>query len=328
MFKSQILFTLCFLTSIISGSGRSLAADASTAYPTKPMRLIVTSAPGGAVDIVGRIVAQKLSEQTAQQVVVDNRAGAGGNLGAEIAAKAPPDGYTLLLGTSTHAINTVLYRGRNYDLVRDFAPISRVTIGQYVIVVHPSLPVKSVQELIALVRAKPGQLNYASGGTGNVTHLAGALFMGLTDLNVVHVPYKGSGPALTNLVGGQVELMFGNLTAALPHIRSGRLRALAVTGKERSLAAPELPTVTEAGLPGYVVIVWFGVLAPAATPREIVERLNRELVRAMSTADIRERLAGEGSTPATNTPEEFAALVRTEVAMWNKVIRDAKISAE
>jgi tripartite-type tricarboxylate transporter receptor subunit TctC len=213
-------------------------------------------------------------------------------------------------------------------LIRDFAPVSQVTSGQYVVVVHPSLPVKSVKELIALARAKPGQLNYASAGNGNATHLAGALFNSATHVKLVHVPYKGSGPALTDLVGGQVQLMFCNLTAALPQVKSGRIRALAVTGRTRASAAPDLPTVIAAGVPGYVVVSWFGVLVPAATPRELITRLNTDVARAMGAPDIRERLAGEGAEPTVGTPEQFAAFVKTEIAQWTKVIRDAGIVAE
>jgi tripartite-type tricarboxylate transporter receptor subunit TctC len=290
--------------------------------------MIAASSPGSGVDIVARIVAQKLGEQLNQQVVVDNRAGAGGNLGAELAAKAAPDGYTLFMGTPAHAINTGLYRKLNSDLVRDFAPVSQVTSGQYVIVVHPSLPAKSIKELIALARAKPGTLNYGSAGSGNATHLAGELFASATNTKLVHVPYKGSGPALVDLVGGQVQLMFSNLTAAIPHIKTSRIRALAVTGQTRASAAPELPTVMEAGVPGYVVISWYGVLVPAATPREIVMRLNNDLARTMSAPDIRDRLAGEGAEPSTGTPEQFAAFIRAEIAQWTKVIKTAGIVPE
>ena len=297
-------------------------------YPTKPVRLIAASSPGSAVDIVARIVAPRLSEQLGQQFIVDNRAGAGGNLGAEIAAKAPPDGYTLFMGTPAHAINTALYRKLNYDLARDFAPVSQLTSGQYVIVVHPSLPVKSVKELIALARAKPGQLNFASAGSGNATHLAGELFKSLARVNIVHVPYKGSGPALTDLIGGQVQLMFSNLTSALPHVRSGRLRALAVTGEKRAAAAPELPTVSEAGVPKYVVISWFGVLAPAGTSREIIARLNGEIERALRAPDVQERLAGEGAEATPSSPEKFGAFLRDEMTQWTKVVRSAGIRPE
>jgi tripartite-type tricarboxylate transporter receptor subunit TctC len=312
--------------------GCAAAAIASTAagqaYPTKPVRMIAASSPGSAVDIVARIVAQKLGEQLGQQVVVDNRAGAGGNLGAELAAKAAPDGYTLFMGTPAHAINTGLYRKLNYDLIRDFAPVSQVTSGQYVVIVHPSLPVKSIKELIALARAKPGQLNYASAGSGNATHLAGELFSSAAHVKLVHVPYKGSGPALTDVVGGQVQLMFCNLTAALPQVKTGRIRALAVTGPTRAAAAPELPTVIEAGLPGYTVISWFGVLVPAATPRELIMKLNAELARTMSAPDVRDRLAADGAEPTTGTPEQFGTFLRAEITQWTKVIKNAGIVAE
>jgi tripartite-type tricarboxylate transporter receptor subunit TctC len=304
------------------------AAVSAQPYPAKPVRMIAASSPGSAVDIVARIVAQKLGEQLGQQVIVDNRAGAGGNLGAELAAKAAPDGYTLFMGTPAHAINTGLYRKLNYDLTRDFAPVSQVTSGQYAIVVHPSLPVKSVKELIALARAKPGQLNYASAGSGNATHLAGELFNSAARVKLVHVPYKGSGPAVTDLVGGQVQLMFGNLVAVLPQVKTARLRALAVTGEKRTAAAPELPTVIEAGVPGYVVISWFGVLVPAATPRELITRLNADLARTMGAPDVRERLAADGAEPTVGTPEQFGAFIKAEIAQWTKVIKNAGIVAE
>ena len=306
----------------------AMPAALGQAYPTKPVRMIAASSPGSAVDIVARIVAQKLGEQLGQQVVVDNRAGAGGNLGAELAAKAAPDGYTLFMGTPAHAINTGLYRKLNYDLIRDFSPVTQVTSGQYVVVVHPSLPAKSIRELIALARGKPGQLNYASAGSGNATHLAGELFASATRIKLVHVPYKGSGPAVTDLVGGQVQLMFANLVAALPQVKTGRIRALAVTGQTRAAAAPELPTVIEAGVPGYVVTSWFGVLVPAATPRELIMKLNAELARTMSAPDVRDRLAADGAEPTTGTPEQFGAFVRAEITRWTKVVKDAGIVAE
>jgi len=301
---------------------------AAQSYPSRPVRLITPSSPGSGVDIVARIVGQKLSENLKQQVVIDNRAGAGANLGAEIAAKAAPDGYTLFMGTPAHAINPGLYRRLNYDIVRDFAPISLVTTGQYVLVVHPSVPAKIVKDLIALAKARPGQLNYASAGNGNATHLAAELFKSLTGVNIVHVPYKGSGPALTDLIGGQVHLMFSNLTAGLPHIKSGKLRALAVTGARRSPTAPDIPTVTESGVPGYTVTSWYGVLAPAATSQEIVNRLNGEIVKVMRLPDMKGRLAAEGAEPTSSTPAEFAAFIKTEIAKWGKVVKEAGISAD
>jgi len=297
-------------------------------YPAKPVRLIAASSPGSAVDIVSRVISQKLSEQLGQQVVVDNRAGAGGNLGAELAAKAPPDGYTLFMATPAQAINTGLYRKLDYDLVRDFAPVSQLTVGHYCVAVHPSLPVHSVKELIALARVRRGQLNYASAGNGNATHLAGALFNSMAHIELVHVPYKGSGPALTDVIGGQVQVIFPNLTAAVPYVKGKRLRALAVSGEKRSVIVPDLPTVSEAGLPGYRVISWFGLLTPAGVSNEIVVRLQRELTATMRSSEVRDKLAGEGAEPMASTPEQFATFIKSEIAQWVKVVREAKISAE
>jgi tripartite-type tricarboxylate transporter receptor subunit TctC len=314
----------CAAAVVAAGSGTAVAQN----YPVKTVRLIAASSPGSAVDIVARIVAQKLTEQLGQQVIVDNRAGAGGNLGAELAAKAPTDGYSIFMASPAHAINTGLYRKLNYDLVRDFAPVSLATMGQYVIVVHPSLPAKSVKELIALARAKPAQLNYASAGSGNATHLAGELFNSMAHVKLVHVPYKGSGPAVTDLMGGQVQLMFANLVAAMPQVKSGKLRALAITGPKRTVAVPELPTVAEAGVPGYEVTSWFGVLVPAGTAREIIAKLNSELARALRAPDVRERLATDGAEPSPSTPEQFGAYIKTEIEKWTKVIRNANIAPE
>jgi tripartite-type tricarboxylate transporter receptor subunit TctC len=232
------------------------------------------------------------------------------------------------MGVPAHAINPSLYRKLNYDIVRDFTPIAQITSGQYVIVVHPSLPVKSLKELITLARAKPGQLNYASAGSGSGPHLAGELFVSATHIKLVHVPYKGTGPAVMDLVGGQVQVMFCNLTAALPQVKSGRLRALAVSGEKRTAALPETPTAREAGVPGYVVISWFGVLAPTGTPREIITRLNTELLQVMRGADVRDRLAAEGAEPATGTPEQFAAFLKSEITQWTTVVKNAGIAAE
>ncbi|MBX9812532.1 MAG: tripartite tricarboxylate transporter substrate binding protein [Burkholderiales bacterium] len=271
-------------------------------------------------------MAQKLTENLGQQVIVDNRSGAGANLGAEIAAKAPPNGYTLFIGTPAHAINSSLYSRLNYDLVRDFAPVSLVSTGQYVVVVPPSLPVKTIRDLIGFARAKPGELRYGSGGPGNATHLAVELFNGMAGISMLHVPYKGSGPALADLIGGQVHLMFANLTAGLPHVKSGRLRALAVTGQRRSPIVPDLPTVSESGLPGYVVTSYYGIFVPAGTPRSIVERLNTEIAKAMQAPDMREHLASEGADPVTSTPEQFAAFIRAEIDKWSKVVKAAKVT--
>ena len=292
------------------------------------MRLIVASSPGSGVDIVSRIVAQKLSAGLGQQVIVDNRAGAGANLGAEIAAKAPADGYTLLMGTPAHAINVSMYSGLNYDIVRDFAPVSLVSTGQYVVIVHPSVPVQSVKALIALARSKPGDLAYGSAGPGNSTHLAGELFNSMAGTKMLHVAYKGSGPALIELMSGQLQVMFANITAGLPHMRTHRVRALAVSGPKRSPQAPELPTVAEAALPGYTVTSFFGVLVPAGTPGAIIAKLNTEIIKAVRAADVQATLATEGAEAVGSSPEEFAAYIRAEIARWTAAVKTAGLYAQ
>ena len=323
----SIIFCAAFSGILVSGPALVRAADAPN-YPSKPVRVIAPSSPGSGVDIVSRLVAQKLGANLGQQVMVENRAGAGGNLGAEVAAKAAPDGYTLFMATPSHAINPALYRKLNYDSIRDFAPIGLVMTGQYVLVAHPSLPAKSVKELIALARARPGQLNYASAGNGNATHLAGELLKSLARIDIVHVAYKGSGPALVDLISGQVHFMFPNLVNSLPHIAAGRMRALAVTGAKRATAAPHIPTLIEAGVPGYTVMSWYGMLAPAGTPQAVVGRLNSELVKVLRSPDVKERLAGQGADPAGGTPEEFLAFLKDEIAKWGKVVKAANISAD
>ncbi len=303
-------------------------ARGDATYPTKAVRLITPSSPGSGVDIVARIFASKVSEQIGQQVIVDNRAGAGANLGAEIASKAVPDGYTLFITTPAHSINSSLYSRLNYDLVRDFSPVSLITTGQYIVIVHPSVPARSIKDLISLARARPSALSYASGGLGNATHLAVELFNGMAGVRMLHVPYKGSGPALTDMISGHVQVMFANLTAALPHVKSGRLRALATTGESRSQTVPNVPTVVESGLPGYVVTSYYGILVPVRTSRELIMRLNAEAVRAMSAPDMRERLAVEGADPTSGTPEQFAAFLRAEIEKWGKVVTAANVRAE
>ena len=305
-----------------------LAVASAQGYPSRPVRLVATSSPGSAVDIVSRLLAPKLSEAVGQQVLVDNRAGAGGNLGAELAARSAPDGYTLFMATPAHAINSSLHSKLNYDLMRDFAPISLLTSGHYMLVVHPGVPAKSVKQLIALAKARPGKLNYASAGNGNATHLAGELFNIMAGVKTVHVPYKGGGPAKTELLGGQVDFMFHNMTAVLGDAQAGRLRALAVTGPRRSPAAPEIPSVAEAGLPGYEITSWFGAMAPAGTAPDVLARLNREFVRAVQAPDVKEKLANLGSEPAGSTPAEFAAFIKKEVAKWARVIKDAGIRVQ
>ena len=297
-------------------------------YPARAVRLIVASSPASGVDIVSRIVAQKLSTGLGQQVIVDNRPGAGANLGAEVAAKSPPDGYTLFMGTPAHAINASLFSGLNYDILRDFAPVCLVSTGQYVVIVHPSVPARSIKELIALARRKPEGLAFGSAGPGNSTHLAGELFNSMAGSKMLHVPYKGSGPGLVDLMSGQIQVYFANLTAGLPHIRANRVRALAVTGHKRTPLLPDLPTVAEAGLPGYFVTGYFGVLAPTGTPAAVVGRLNGEIVKALRSADVQSTLAAEGAEAAGGTPEEFAVLLKSEVAQWAKVVKIAGLKPE
>ena len=294
------------------------------AYPNKPVRLVVPFPPGGTTDILARSVAQKLYEAWGQQVLIDNRPGAGGNIGTEIVAKAVPDGYTLLMGTvGTHAINSSLYSRLPFDPVKDFAPVTLVASVPNVLVVHPSLPAKSVKELIALIKAKPGELTFASSGNGTSIHLAGELFKSMTGTTMLHIPYKGSAPALTDLLGGQTNMMFDNLPSSIQHIKSGKLRALAVTSSHRSSALPDVPTVAESGVPGFEASSWFGVLAPAGTPREIVNKINADIVKALSAPEIRERLSGQGAEPVGNTPEQFAAYIKAESAKWAKVVKES-----
>ena len=300
----------------------------SQQYPTRAVRIIVASSPGSGVDIVSRILSQKLAAGLGQQVVVDNRAGAGANLGAEIAARSPADGYTLLMGTPAHVINVSLYSGLNYDVIRDFAPVSLVSTGQYVVIVHPSVPARSAKQLIALGKANPGALAFGSAGPGNSTHLAGELFNSMAGIQMLHVPYKGSGPALVDLMSGELQVMFANITAGLPHIRTQRVRALAVTGPKRTPQAPELPTVAEAALPGYSVTSFFGVLAPAGTPAGVIAKLNTEIIKAAHSADVQTSLAHEGAEAVGSSPEEFAAYIRAEIPRWTAAVKTAGLQGQ
>jgi tripartite-type tricarboxylate transporter receptor subunit TctC len=299
----------------------AVAAPAQT-YPAKPVRIVVPFPPGGATDILARDVAQKLTEAWGQQVIVDNRPGAGGNIGSELVAKSAPDGYTLEMGTvGTHAINASLYAKMSYDHVKDFAPIILVAAVPNVLEVNPAVPVNSVAELIAYAKANPGKLNFASSGSGTSIHLSGELFKVMAGVDMTHVPYKGSAPALQDLLGGQVQLMFDNLPPSLPHIKAGKLRALAVTTAARAPALPDVPTVAEAGLPGFEASSWFGLLAPAGTPREIVAKLNGEVAKWLATPEAKEKLSKQGANAAGGTPEDFAKHIAAETEKWAKVVR-------
>lgn len=307
--------------------GAALACAASPhalaqSYPTKPVRMIVPFAAGGGTDIVARTVGVKLGESLGQTVLVDNRAGAAGAIGTELAAKSPADGYTLLMGSSGPiAINPALQAKLPYDPLRDFTPVALITTMPFLTVVHPSLPVRSVKELIALARARPGQLNYGSPGSGSSTHLATELFKAMARVDIVHVPYKGVAPAATDLVSGQVQMLTGDLNTLMPHVRSGKMRPLAVTGASRSALLPDMPTIAEAGVPGYEASGWFGILAPAGTPREIVRRLNGEIGKALQSDDLRKRLSGLGGEVAGGTPEAFGQHLRREIEKWGKLLR-------
>jgi tripartite-type tricarboxylate transporter receptor subunit TctC len=290
---------------------------------------VVPFAPGGSTDIVGRIMTQRLSERFKQPVVLDNRGGGGGNIGSDLVAKAQPDGYTLLIGTvGSLTINPTLYKRMPYDPLRDLTPVAYFGSTPNVLVVHPSLPVKSVRELIALARSKPGQLNYASAGTGGSVHLAAELFKSLAKVDMVHVPYKGSGPALIDLLGGQTQLMFSTMPPALPHVKSGRLRALGMTGTKRSLLLPDLPTIAEAGLPGYEITQWWGLLGPAGMPAAIVTRINTDVNAILQLPDVKERFASAGADTAPNTPAWFATYMKSEVAKWAKVVKASGATAD
>jgi len=293
-------------------------------YPTRPVRLVVPFPAGGTTDILARAAAQKLSEAWGQQVIVDNRPGAGGNIGTELVARSAPDGYTLEMGTvGTHAINASLYSKLPYDHVKDFAPVILVAGVPNVLVIGPGLPVNSVQELIAYAKANPGKLNFASSGSGTSIHLSGELFKTLTGVQMTHVPYKGSAPALSDLMGGQVQLMFDNLPSSLAFIKAGKLRALAVTSTVRAAALPDVPTMVEAGVPGFEASSWFGILAPAGTPRDIVMRINGEVAKWLASPDAREKLSAQGAIAAGGTPEDFARHIGSETTKWAKVVKES-----
>ena len=310
----------------------ALAASHATATaqesPSKPLRIVSPFAPGGGNDAMCRTIAPKLSENLKQQVIIESRSGANGIVGTEVAARSAPDGHTIVLVPSGHTVNATLYRKLPYDSIRDFTPISLAGQSPLVLVMHPTVPVRTVKELLAFAKARPGELTYSSAGVGASGHLAGALFDTLTGTKMVHVPYKGSALALTDLIGGQVSLAFATSASVVPHVRSGRLRALASTGATRSPALPDLPTVAEAGVPGYEASLWYGFLGPARMPPEITQRLNAAIVAAVKHPEVRERLAAQGVDARTSTSEEFARLIAADVKRWAAVIEKTGVRLE
>jgi tripartite-type tricarboxylate transporter receptor subunit TctC len=325
--SSAIAFSAIVLAAAAAAYGQTAAPDA--AYPTKAVRFIVPFPPGGNIDTHARIIGQKLTELWRQTAIIDNRPGAGGQIGMELAAKAPADGYTLVwAGTSVLAVGPHVYPRLNYDAEKDFIPIIRAVDTQNILVVHPSVPAKNLQDLIALAKARPGVLNFASSGSGTISHLAGELFKAMTKTEIAHIPYKGSGPAMTDLLSGQVGLMWDSLTSSLPQARAGKLRALAVTGLKRSPSVPELPTMAEAALPGFEVVNWLGILAPKGVRHEVIAKVNADVTQIIKLPDVRDRMLASGAEPAGSTPEAFGAYIRAESAKWGKIVKSVGVKPE
>jgi tripartite-type tricarboxylate transporter receptor subunit TctC len=303
-----------------------MAAAHAQPYPTKPIRFVAPFAPGGGTDFIARIAAQKLTEALKQQVIVENRPGAGGTLGAEIGAKAPPDGYTLTVIAGSYSVNPGLYK-LAFDPVNDITPIIQFSQGPFVIVAHPSLPAKNAKELIAIAKSKPGQLLYATSGQGSITHLATELFAMMAGIKMTHIPYKGTGPALTDTIAGQTQLLWGSAAAAVPAVKGGRLKAIGVSTMQRIAALPDVPTVNESGLKGYDVILWHGLIGPKGLPRPIVDRVNGELNKAVKSKDMEDKLATDGVSSAGGTAEQFGALIKRDIDTWRKVVQKAGVKA-
>jgi len=318
---------LCRLFSLLAGTlglvFTAIEAPAQ-AYPARPVRLIVPFSPGGAADVPARILMQRLSETLGQPVVIENRPGAGSTIGADVAAKAPPDGHTLFWVSNTHFVSAALHRKLAYDALNDYAPVTQVTSAPNVLVVHPSLPAKHIKELVALAKSKPGQIDYASSGNGSTQHLTGALFCSMAGIRMTHIPYRGSGPVTADLLGGQVQVAFPGIAGMLPHIKSGKLRALGVTGARRSPELPGVPTIAEAGVKGYEMVAWFGISGPKALPRDIQMKLHGELLRVLKIPEMQKSLTAVGQEPAwQETPERFFDFLKVESAKWAKVVRDS-----
>jgi tripartite-type tricarboxylate transporter receptor subunit TctC len=322
-FNAMVRMLLVGMLMAIAGS-----VAAQQAYPSKPIRFIVPFPPGGSTDPMARMAAQKLAERWGQPVIVENRPGGNTIIGTEAAAKAPPDGYTILLASPPFVINPSLLSSLPYDSAKDFDAVATISKSSIVLVVHPSVPANTLQEFIAFAKSKPGQLNYASAGSGGILNLAGELFNTMSGAKVQHIPYKGSGALMSDLIGGQVQLSFQIPISVIAHIRSGKLRAIAITGETRSSVLPEVPTFTEAGLPGYNAKAWFGIVAPAGTPRTIIGMLSGEIRKVLTAPDIKEKLSSQGMDPLISTPEEFAALIKTDIAQYAKIIKEANIKPE
>jgi tripartite-type tricarboxylate transporter receptor subunit TctC len=317
MYKSRVFILLLLCVALPPATG------IAQTYPAKAIRLVIPYPPGGGTDIIGRTVAQKLGDAFSQQVMVDNRGGAGGTIGTDVVAKAGADGYTLLMVPTSHVINPSIYPSLPYDTVKDFAPIALAASATIVLVSHPSVPVKSVKELITLAKARPGELNFGSAGNGTVFHLTGELFKRQAGIDLVHVPFKGGGPAVAAIAGGEITLTFETILALFPHIKSGRVRALAVTGAKRSSVMPELPTIAESGFPSIIAENWYGFYAPAGTPKAVVDKLNTEIVKILKQPDVKTRFQGLGTEVMGSTPDELGAYVGREMAKWSKTAREA-----
>ena len=315
----QMLTLCCLIATAIA----YMPGARAQAYPTKPIRIVVPFPPGGTSDILARAIGQKLAEEWRQQVIVDNRPGAGANIGAEVVAKASADGYTLFLASTIHTINPSLYKKLNYDPVKDFTPVMLVVATSQVLCVHPSLPVKSVKEFIAYSRKRPGELNYSSAGNGSQPHLTAELFKARTGINIVHIPYKGAPPAMTDLLAGQVALTFATAPSAVPHVKAGKLRALGVSTAKRISALPDVPTIAEAGVPGFEAVGWNGLVGPAGMPAAIVDKLNATVTRIVHEPAMSKYLSSQGADPETGTPAEFAAYIKSEIAKWAQVVKDS-----
>jgi tripartite-type tricarboxylate transporter receptor subunit TctC len=325
----KLLMPVALLAASLLSLSLSLPVQAATAFPNKPIRIIVAYTPAGTTDILARAIGQKMSETWGQPVIIDNRAGAAGNIGTEVAARATPDGHTLLMGTAgTHGINVSLYRKLSWHPVNDFAPVSLSAMVPNIMVVNNALPVKNVREFVAHVKANPGKFSYGSPGNGSTAHLSMELFKSMTGSTIVHIPYKGSAGVLTDVMGGQIAVTIDNMPPYIPQVKAGKIRALAVSTGKRSSAMPDLPTIAEAGVPGYEAGAWFGLLAPAGTPKPIVAQLSAESARIIKLPDVSKRVSELGADPVGSTPEQFAELIKTEIAKWAKVIKDANVELQ